>query len=183
MKFHHSCPHFPSYSPFQGSMETALRKGSFVPLSRGQSNFEALGHETPPCHAPHPCCSVPGLADRISPGHRGPPGLHLCRLSWVSYSEMKNGPLRSSLVLPLMGFPFGPKNIAISSPWQRSVLNGSPSLKEHKIPWRFLKTVHWRLQSLGAQALWTKTAEPAQPPPRLSLLRRMAGQEGRTGKL
>lgn len=91
-------------------------KAGFVPLPRGQSNLEAFGHEAPTCHAPHPCCSVHRLADRTSLGLRGLPGLHLHHLSRVSYSEMKNGPLRSSLVLPLMGFPFGPKNIAISSP-------------------------------------------------------------------
>lgn len=66
-----------------------------------------------PAVPPTPAALRPGLADLTSPGHRGPPGLHLRRVSRVSYSEMKNGSLRPSLVLPLMGFPFGPKNICI----------------------------------------------------------------------
>lgn len=146
-------------------METALRKGWLCAITKRTEQPWGLWTWNPYLPCPPPLCFVHRLADRTSLGLRGLPGLQLHHLSRVSYSEMKNGPLRSSLVLPLMGFPFGPKNIAISSPWQKSVLNGSPPLKEHKIPWRFLKTVHWRLQSLGARALWTKTTEPEQPPP------------------
>ena len=139
MKFDHSCPHFPSYSPFQG-METALWKGWLCAIIKRteQPWGPWIWNPTLPCPPPLLLCA-PGLQIR-------PPqdtvALQVC--TSAVFHESATVRWRMALSAPHLSClswasHLDPRASAFSSPWQRSVLNGSPSLKEHKVPWRFLR--------------------------------------------